>query len=175
MEAWKPGKQVPEWKFYRPASFTTGMAFSEGELFYGRQDGVVEALNAEHGKQKWVFAITHGNRRAVWAITTTPCVDDEAVYFGSHSGIFYKVTKSQGQDLWKFSENNYDGIVEGAFLQGSVLHFKTREGMFFRLDADSGRLISKVKVPEGFIPSISDGFTIAADNKTIFSSRLTRR
>ncbi len=66
-----------------------------GMVFYGDVDGVVRALDASSGKERWSVR-TGGEVR--WP----PTIDSDRAYFGSADGYVYVHEAATGRSLWRF-------------------------------------------------------------------------
>lgn len=101
----------------------------EGTVYVGSANGVLYAIDAETGKERWRFE-TDGKVRS------TPAVDGGIVYFGSWDGHVFAVAAESGTEFWRFDTG---GIVQGspAVNPGRVF-VGSRSAAVFALDARTG-------------------------------------
>ncbi|MEM7145219.1 MAG: PQQ-binding-like beta-propeller repeat protein [Verrucomicrobiota bacterium] len=88
--------QTPAWEFSPAQPFTpTEVTAANGLLFFGGDDGIVRALDAQTGDTRWTFP-TGG------VIKYPPTIARNRAYFGSGDGHAYCVEADSGCLLWRF-------------------------------------------------------------------------
>ncbi len=90
-----------------PDAVISGLAFSDGQLYYGSTDGKVYALDAGSGGPVWNFET--GDK--IWA---TPVIENGVVYIGSFDNKFYALAAGDGREIWQFE-------AEGVFIAAPVI------------------------------------------------------
>ncbi len=90
-----------------PDAIISGLAYSDGRLYYGSTDGKVYALDASTGGPVWDFET--GDK--IWA---TPLIEDGVVYIGSFDNKFYALAATDGREIWQFE-------AEGVFIAAPVI------------------------------------------------------
>ncbi len=112
-----------------PDAVISGLAYSDGRLYYGSTDGKVHALNAETGAPAWDFAT--GDK--IWA---TPVVDNGVVYVGSFDNKFYALSADDGDELWSFGA---DGVFSAAaIISGNNVIVGSLDRNIYALDKTTG-------------------------------------
>jgi outer membrane protein assembly factor BamB len=73
----------------------SGLALGAQELYLGRRDHAVYALNRQDGSQRWRFETGA-------AVMAAPVLDGERVFIGSDDQNFYALNALDGSVLWSF-------------------------------------------------------------------------
>ncbi|MEI7425929.1 MAG: PQQ-binding-like beta-propeller repeat protein [Candidatus Moraniibacteriota bacterium] len=73
---------------------------------------------------------------------STPCIDEDKIYFGSDSGIFWALNQSNGLVVWKF-EIGYNpgrkGIFSSPVIYGDLVYFGAYDGNVYALNRETGK------------------------------------
>ncbi len=72
---------------------------------------------------------------------STPAFDDDSLYYGTDSGIFYAVDSRTGVVRWKFAAgtDKHKGIRSSPLIHGDLVYFGAYDGVFYALERSSGR------------------------------------
>ncbi len=119
-------------------------------LFFADSDGIMYALDAKTGKERWRFATED-------VIDNSPNIDREKdrLLFGSQKGTLYCLECATGKVVWTFSMGDqircFSSIFERrCFVAGC-------DSKFHVIDLDTGKEISAVELeaPTGSTPALS--------------------
>lgn len=75
--------------------FGSPVVDESGTVYFGSQDGIMTALDARTGKEKW------RNREAFYSIESKPLLHDGKLYVGAWDGLVYCYDVNDGEVLWK--------------------------------------------------------------------------
>lgn len=79
------------------AAVTSTPAYRDGTLYFGDWQGAIVALDARTGTERWrVF----DPQKLIGQITTSAFVDDDALYIGGDSAIWYRANRGTGAFDW---------------------------------------------------------------------------
>jgi len=98
------------------------------------------AVDADSGKRLWTFD-TQG------AVTTTPLVVEDTLYFGTDEGVFYAVDRASGEERWRYRAH-FD-ITSAPLLVGGVVFFGGSGTNICALDISDGTLVWKFGAGDG--------------------------
>jgi outer membrane protein assembly factor BamB len=104
-------------------------------LFIGSSN-LLYALNAYTGKTLWTFP-AHG------IIDSTPAIDEQRVYFGTHDNIIYAVNRYTGRGIWKFEASG--PVISSPAVGDKLLIAASLDGVIYCFDKQTGNLIWTVK------------------------------
>ena len=93
-----------------------------------RESRALVALDAETGGECWSFATTD-------AVSTTPAVVGDRVYFGDDAGHVHALDAATGEQVWSFAAGAR--VASSPAVTDGVCYFGAR-GLLFALDAESG-------------------------------------
>ncbi|MGI2335292.1 MAG: PQQ-binding-like beta-propeller repeat protein [Dehalogenimonas sp.] len=133
-----------------PSSVVSGLAYSDGLIYYGSDDGNVYALNANSGLKEWEFKT--GDK--IWA---TPVIGDGVLYVGSFDNTFYALSTENGNELWSFKA---EGVFTGAAkIIGDTIVVGSLDRQLYAIDKNTGSKIWSFKGDRWFwtAPIILDG------------------
>ncbi len=112
-----------------PAAIISGLAYSNGRLFFGSTDKNIYALDAGTGKQIWKF--TTGDK--VWA---SPVVEGGVVFVGAFDNTFYALSADDGHQLWKFEAGGV--FIASPVISGNNLIVGSLDRNVYALDKSTG-------------------------------------
>ncbi|MBX3062039.1 MAG: PQQ-binding-like beta-propeller repeat protein [Anaerolineae bacterium] len=107
--------------------------YAEGTLYVPLVQGVLLALDAETGRERWRY--THDS-----SMISTPIAADGMVYFGAGKDGLYALQAIDGKPLWSFET---DGSIWSSppILLDSVIYTGSDRGTVYALDAKMGTAI----------------------------------
>ncbi|MFL5340752.1 MAG: PQQ-binding-like beta-propeller repeat protein [Gemmataceae bacterium] len=152
---WRIPSELPVWGSPLAADGRVYFGIGQSNLLAPRKPqpgGGLICLDAATGKRQWYCDVGS-------AVTCTPAIDAERVYFGADDGMVYAAGRSDGQVAWKAALGS--GIIAAPVLLDGRLYVIASGGRVACLDPASGRLLSQ--------------FDLAADSGTrpkLFSSPL---
>jgi hypothetical protein len=109
-----------------------------GKVFVGTLRGVLHAIDAETGKDAWVF-------RAGGPILHACAADDGRVYFGAADGKVYALGAADGKPAWTVPTGA--AVWNAPAIHDGVVYVGSRDGRLYAIDAGSGRV--KWSAPTG--------------------------
>ncbi len=126
----------------------------EGNIYVASVRGNNICAVYPNGTKKWDFHT--GNR-----IYSSPALDNETVYCGSHDGFFYAIYKNNGTLKWKFNTGNWCGGDGAAIGNDGAIYFGHVEGYFYALHSN-GTLKWRLKLGVNVVssPAIAEDGTI---------------
>lgn len=114
---WKSGQIA--WEFHdteREFPIMSSVAVADGAVYFGGRDKRIRALDAETGKQRWVF-VTKGR------IDSSPVVVGRRLFVGSTDGILYALETKSGKVVWSFDSgapfSASPAVADGALVIGN--------------------------------------------------------
>ena len=117
-------------------------AVGEGVVYAGHGNQSFVALNAETGKEQWVFAAPSNQ----WSEWSAPVVTEAAIYVGYSDKTMYALDTATGKERWQFKTE--DWATTAPILTDGVLYFgvgahanqadEKEDRPFYALDANSG-------------------------------------
>ena len=121
-------------------------AIADGTLFVGGWDSYLYALDAATGKGKWRFKTGDDpDMHNQVGIQSSAAVVDGTVYFGCRDSHLYALDAVTGQKKWDFSNNGSWVIASPAVKDGKVYFATSDSGLFYELDAKSGKVLFQLK------------------------------
>jgi outer membrane protein assembly factor BamB len=126
-------------------------AVSEDIVYFGCDNYIFYALDAETGKEVWKF------KSGGCAGNYTPVVIGSSVFFGSYYGYVYSFDKKTGKLLWKFKTGGK--VVSGVCHSQGRIVFGSRDSYVYCLDTE-GNEIWRFKTGDEIIsmPSIVNDY-----------------
>mgnify|MGYP006430252471 CR=1 FL=1 len=104
-------------------------AVVDGTAYVGDGDGVVHALDASDGTERWRY-------RADDEVTTAPAVASGTVYIGSWDESVYALDAADGAEHWVFES---EAVIDGApAVANETVYVGSSDSQVYALDADSG-------------------------------------
>jgi outer membrane protein assembly factor BamB len=159
------------WDYY-----TSSPAVAGGVVLFGSGDGILYAVDARSGRERWRYA-TEG------VIRSSPAVADGVVYVGSADGSLHAVDLPTGEGRWKYDTEGH-GLVSADFgfdrrsiqsspavVSGSVV-FGARDGYLYAVDQATGALRWRFDHQVSWCitsPAVHDGVVFAGSSDGLFA------
>jgi eukaryotic-like serine/threonine-protein kinase len=143
-----------KWRFPTGDRVVSSLAWHEGVVYFGSDDGRVYAVAAATGRQLWMAA-TNG------PVPSTPAVKDGVVYATSYDGRLYALDARTGARRFTFRTNGerrfearglhgmqparqtffdpFDVFLSSPAVAGGVVYFGSGDGRIYAVDAASGQ------------------------------------
>lgn len=120
-----PGENVP-----------SGLAFSEGTLYVTTQEGMLYALDATTGKERWRFDTgSTGSKRRV---TSAPVVAGSTVLFGADDNFVRALSASDGTLLWRFETKAQ--VFGAPAVDANTVYAASADGNLYAFSLSDGSL-----------------------------------
>lgn len=100
-----------------------------GVVYLGAQDGLLRAIDAETGREAWVF-------ETAGPIMHSAAVAGGRVFFGSHDRNIYCLEAETGREVWR--RKTGAGVWAAPLLDGGAVYIGSRDGVFYALDSGTG-------------------------------------
>lgn len=158
--------RAPVWTFDAGAPLWADLEASSGLVFAGGDDGVLHALDARSGRERWRFA-TGGRLRA------RPTLVASSLVVQSDDGFLYRLDATRGRLRWKVRVtpdsvvrlpisqpgSRYDFYASAVTASGGAWYVGTHDGRVLALDPSSGETLweSKTGGPVLAAPGVADG------------------
>ncbi len=139
-----------KWIFSADGPIHSSPAVSGGKVFFGSQNHIFYALDAETGDKEWEFGT------GSW-VESSPAVSGDTVYFGSNDGNLYALDTQDGEVVWKFKTRF--PVESAPSIAGDVVYFGSDDYYIYALDKASGEKIWDFDTgsPAKSSPVISEG------------------
>jgi outer membrane protein assembly factor BamB len=138
---------------------------ADGRVFVGTLDGMVVALDAGTGAERW-------RAHTGDAILGTAAIAGEMVIVGSQDGLVHAYDAATGIERWSYATNG--GIWAAPLVVEGVVAIGSRDGLFYALDAGTGAL--DWSFPAGAPMTMSAAYSarqhlvyIGAENSRVFA------
>ena len=139
-----------------PDPIISGLAYSNGKLYFGSTDKNVYALDAGTGQQVWKFST--GDK--IWA---SPIIDNGVVFIGSFDNSFYALSADDGHQLWKFEAGGV--FTASAIISGNNVVVGSLDRNIYALNRTNGSEVWRFTAQKWFWSSaVLVGNTIYAPN-----------
>ncbi len=129
---WSEGRLVYGLPFElqaQPWSVTSGITLADDTLFAGTKDGVLHAVNATDGLERWTFP-------AGGECLGTPLLYRGMIYFGGLDRRLYALDARRGRMVWNFPAR---GWIDGSACAGDGrIYFGSRDRHLYAVDARLG-------------------------------------
>lgn len=139
---------------------------AEGVIYFGSlndfQPSVFYAFDAMTGEEKW-------QKTLEGAVTTSPIINNDMLYFCTDEGLFYGVDKNTGYKRWEFIPEQRRGNVNSCdecslvfsqpVLDNSTIYVGSLDHNLYALDAQTGVIKWSFLTNDSILnaPTISDG------------------
>lgn len=139
---WYLKGENPNYFYVVPKS---GPVVSDGKVFFGGDDGVMQARNIVTGEKIWSYKVPFGSVGKF--IFSTPAVYKNLVVFGAYDGNLYGLNKETGKREWVFMEADWIGsspcVAEdlGMVFIGLEFGLFAKKGGVTGIDIRSGKKI----------------------------------
>ena len=118
--------------------------FADGIVYWGTDSNIFFATNSHDGTEVWRFtAPLKSFLKGIWS---SPCADDENVYFGSYDGSLYALRKKTGEQVWESSYADFIGSSPtlardlNLIFVGQEFASESHKGSIAAIDRSSGEL-----------------------------------
>lgn len=144
-----------QWKYKTGGSIVSSPVISGNTVFFGSDDSVLYAVDAEKGTLRWKF-------RTGGRVSSSAAVDHGKVYFVSFDGCLYCLEEKTGRELWKFTsagekvfsapgihgvpekdrtlDDPWEMYLSSPVVAEGLVFFGTGSGMFYAVDTESGKM-----------------------------------
>lgn len=150
-----------KWAFQTGAPIQSSPAVANGAVFFGSQDYIFYALDAESGSKRWEFPT------GSW-VDSSPSVASGAVYFGSNDGRLYALNTQNGQKIWEFS--THFPVRSSPAITDKIIFFGSEDYNLYALDIATGKKLwdYDTRSPAVSPPAVANGVVYigAADGYT---------
>jgi outer membrane protein assembly factor BamB len=140
-----PPVRTPVWTFDARAPLWADLEAGSGLVYAGGDDGVLHALDAKHGRERWRFR-TGGRLRA------RPALVASSLYLQSDDGWLYRLDAARGKQHWRVRVmpdsvvrvpidqpgSRYDFYASAVTAANGTLFVGTHAGRVLALDPASG-------------------------------------
>jgi outer membrane protein assembly factor BamB len=150
----------PAWTYDAGAPIWGGVTYGDGTVYVGDDAGVLHAVDAATGRQRWRVA-TGG------AIRARPTLEGQTLYVPSDDGLLYRVDAADGRVRWKIPVvegefkrgDRFDFYAGSAVIEGGTLYLGTGDGRVHALDPADGstRWTFRAGDAVGSTPAVADG------------------
>lgn len=144
------------WRFDTGGEVYSSPAIADGLLFVAGKDGILYALDAASGAERWRYQIS------AYVTRSSPAVVDGTVYIGGGFGV-HALDAATGQQRWSVPIK-YAGQASPTVAGGLVI-VTSQEGWIYALDAGTG---------EGAWRTATDGLVFGApaivDDRVVYAT-----
>ncbi|MFT4038438.1 MAG: PQQ-binding-like beta-propeller repeat protein [Thermomicrobiales bacterium] len=123
------GQPVEVWRYAAQGSASQSLAVADGVAYLQTGDGMVAAIDATTGDQRWQVE--------AGGVAGMPALVGDTVYVNDAAGAFVALDAATGAERWRFANAVFASasplIVDG------VAYTATDAGLFFALDAATGK------------------------------------
>lgn len=120
------------WRFDTGGEVYSSPAIANGLLYVASKDGILYALDAASGTERWQFRISE------YVTRSSPAVIEGTVYIGGGFG-FHAIDAMTGQQRWSVPVK-YAGQASPTIANGVVI-VTSQEGWIYGLDAGTGETV----------------------------------
>jgi len=102
---------------------------------------IIKPLIPINYKSQWKFKSSRPSLNYVNQ-KSQPVLDNEKIYFGSDSGVFYCINQSDGKVVWKFKttyHSNKKGIWSSPVIYNNLVIFGSYDGNIYALNKSNGK------------------------------------
>lgn len=105
-----------------------------------KQEPPIKTSRANLASIAWTQTLkSGGSKKKYFPETASPYAEDNKVFVGTHSSLFYAFDASNGSSLWTFTSNG--PIASQAIVAGTTVYFGNNEGTLYALDKNTGEKI----------------------------------
>lgn len=157
------------WTFTARRGFTPPVIVA-GIVYALSNDGVVHALDAATGSERWSFAMGVANDVAFAAY---PTAADELVFVGSADGTLYALDAATGTKRWAVQTGG--AIQAPAVVVDGSVYIGSTDGFLYALAADTGEerwryATGPISLSSSSAPAVDDGVVyISSDDLTLYA------
>ncbi|MBU4491975.1 MAG: PQQ-binding-like beta-propeller repeat protein [Euryarchaeota archaeon] len=134
----------PLWETLTGKPIESSPAAGDGIIVFGTNGGVVIALDAANGKEKWRYDT------GVSALKSSPAIADGLVVIGSNDGSIYALTAIRGTLKWKYSTGS--NVESSPSIKDGTIFVGSKDSNLYSIDLNTGMLKWKFAA-SGFVES----------------------
>lgn len=134
----------PSWQTMTGKVIESSPAIGDGIIVFGTNGGLVIALDAAGGKEKWRYDTGLGD------IKSSPVIADGTVYVGSNDGSIYALTTARGSLKWKYSTGS--NVESSPSVKDNTIFVGSKDSNLYAIDAGTGTLKWKFQT-SGYVDS----------------------
>jgi len=122
--------------------FLSSPVFADGVVYFGTGEGMLYALDAETGAERWALATAD-------TIHSSPAIADGTVYVGNMESRLYAVDADTGEVRWHFQAGidttyyNQHGLQSSPVIANGRVYIGGRDGGLHVVDAQTGAAVWK--------------------------------
>ncbi len=136
-----------------------------GKVFIGGSDHCFRALNAETGKELWVFSGIDG------PVVSTPVISNNKIIFGAWDRHLYALDKNTGALLWKWNNGstvrNYSPASCIPVIAGGAVFIVAPDRYISAIDIETGKTLWRNNDA-----TVRESIGISADKKWIYAKTM---
>jgi len=137
------------WTFATGGAIRSGAAFVDRDLLIQSDDGVLYRIDAAKGMERWHVSIAKPRTRLPLGDpasrydnrASSPVVDGDRVYVGTHEGRLLALDARRGTRLWEFQ--TAESVIATPIVSGNRVYCGSFDGFLYALDAATGTLAWK--------------------------------
>lgn len=136
----------PVWTFKSGGPVWSSPAVADNTVYFGSNDGVIYALNAQSGKPRWQYKT--GGR-----VMGRPTLDGQYLYALSDDGNLYKLNRKSAKLVWQFDTHGgavardlpgpkseaYDYQTSSATVAAGIVYIGSADKKLYAIEAETGR------------------------------------
>ncbi len=122
----------PSWQILTGKVIESSPAMGEGIIVFGTNGGLIIAIDAVAGKEKWRY------NTGISDIVSSPLIADGSVFVGSNDGNIYALTTAKGTLKWKYSMGS--NIQSSPSYKDGTIFVGSRDSNLYAIDARTGNL-----------------------------------
>lgn len=162
---WYSKGETPNYFYVNPKS---GPVVSKQVVFFGTDEGILQAKNIFTGKELWKYKIPFGSVGKF--IFSTPVIYKDLIIFGAYDGNVYALDKNTGKRVWMFMEAEWIGSSPCVSEDLGILFIGLEFGLFSKkggvvgLDVITGKKLWEYRTSEltHASPAYSNKFKLVA-------------
>lgn len=157
------------WHFKTGDVVHASPAVAHGTVYVGSWDSYFYALDAQTGSLRWRFKT--GEDPAIHnqvGIQSSAAVAGGVVYFGCRDSHLYALDEHTGLLRWSFRTGSSWVIASPAVRDGKVYFATSDSGLFYALDAPSGKVVFRLDFrhwPMFSSPAVTDGLVVIGSHR----------
>ena len=132
----------------------TSLAYYQGRIYFGANDGLLYAISANDGRTLWTYA-TGG------PIRSSPMISDGRIYIGSDDSSLHCVDAETGEPFWLGGFRTRDDITSIASVSAGLVVFVSRDTFVYAANAQTGRLRWSYRLP---VPALNIEPVVSGEN-----------
>lgn len=145
-----------------PSQIRTSLAYYQGRIYFGANDGLLYAISASDGRTLWTYA-TGG------PIRSSPMIADGRLYIGSGDRALHCVDAETGEPFWLGGFRTRDDVTSIAAVSSGLVIFVSRDTFVYAANAQTGRLRWSFRLP---VPALNIEPVVSGENVYIGAGTL---